>query len=176
MAKVATANVVPPMLAPASGTFQNLPEFGDGLDQNGCEDRYVPSNGEDIPTRPPKPEPTQERLDKLFGKLDLKGIEEWSEYDQNQVCELMKEYQHLFALDDLELGSTSQIKHEIKLSDPKPFKDRYRRIPPQQFGEVRVHLQDMLKVGAIRKSTSPWASRVVLVRKKDGSLRFCIDL
>ena len=114
--------------------------------------------------------------DKLFSKLDLKSISEWSEYDQNQVCELMKEYQHLFALDDLKLGSTSQIKHEIKLSDPKPFKDRYRRIPPQQFEEVRAHLQDMLKVGAIRKTTSPWASPMILVRKKDGSLRFCIDL
>ena len=88
----------------------------------------------------------------------------------------MKEYQHLFALDDLELGSTSQIKHEIKLSNPKPFKDHYRRIPPQQFEEVQAHLQGMLKVGAIRKSTSPWASPVVLVQKKDGSLRFCIDL
>ena len=88
----------------------------------------------------------------------------------------MKEYQHLFVLDDLELGSTSQIRHEIKLSDPKPFKDRYRQIPPQQFEEVQAHLQDMLKVGAIRKSTSPWANPVVLVRKKDGSLRFCIDL
>ena len=164
------------MLAPASGTFQNVPNFGDGLNWNGCKDGYVPSNGGDIPTQPPKPKPTQERFDKLFGKLDLKGIEEWSEYDQNQVCELMKEYQHLFVLDDLELGSTSQIKHEIKLSDPKPFKDRYRQIPPQQFEEVRAHLQDMLKVGAICKSTSPWASPMVLVRKKDGSLRFCIDL
>ena len=174
--KVAAANVVPPMLAPASDTFQDVPEMGDGLDWNGCKDGYVPSNGGAIPVRPPKPEPTQERLDELFSKLDLKGIENWSEYDQNQVCELMKEYQHLFALDDLELGSTSQIKHEIKLSDPKPFKDCYRQIPPQQFKEVRAHLQDMLKVGAICKSTSPWASPVVLRRKKDGSLRFCIDL
>ena len=176
VAKVAAANVIPPMLAPASGTFQNVPNFGDGLDRNGCKDGYIPSNGGDVPAQLPKPEPTWERLDKLFGKLDLKGIEEWSEYDQNQVCELMKEYQHLFALDDLELGSTSQIKHKIKLSDPKPFKDRYRRIPPQQFEEVQAHLQDMLKVGAICKSTSPWASPVVLVWKKDGSLRFCIDL
>ena len=164
------------MLAPASGTFLNVPDFGARLDGNECEHGYVPSNRRDMPAQPPKPEPTQERLDKLFSKLDLKGISEWSEYDQNQVCELMKEYQHLFALDDLELGSTSQIKHEIKLSDPKPFKDRYQRIPPQQFEEVRVHLQDMLKVGAICKSTSPWASPVVLVRKKDGSLRFCINL
>ena len=176
VAKVATTNVIPSMLAPASGMFQDVPEMGDELDRNGCKDRYVPSNGGPFPSNCQSQNLTQERLDKLFGKLDLKGIEDWSEYDQNQVCELMKEYQHLFALDDLELGSTSQIKHEIKLSDPKPFKDHYRQIPWQQFKEVRVHLQDMLKVGVICKSTSPWAIPVVLVRKKDGSLRFCIDL
>ena len=49
VAKVATANVIPPMLAPASGTFQDVPEMGDGLDQNGCEDGYVPFNGGAVP-------------------------------------------------------------------------------------------------------------------------------
>ena len=108
--------------------------------------------------------------------MDVEGITEWSEYEQNQVCELIKEYQHLFGLSDLELGATSQVKHEIKLSDPKPFKDRYWCIPRKQFEEVRAHLQDMLRVVAIHKSTSPWVSPVVLVQKKDGSLWFCIDL
>ena len=88
----------------------------------------------------------------------------------------MVEYQHLFELNDLELGKTSKVKHEVKLSNPMLFKDRYCHIPPHEFDEVRGHLQDILKVGAIRKSVSPWASPVVLVRKKDGSLRFCIDL
>ena len=87
VAKVAAANVIPPMLAPATGMFQNVPDFGDGSDGNGCEDGYVPSNGGYVPTQPLKPEPTQERLDKLFSKLDLKGISEWSECNQNQVCE-----------------------------------------------------------------------------------------
>ena len=136
VAKVATANVISPMLAPASGMFQNVPDVADGLEGNGCEDGYIPSNGGYVPARPPKLESTQERLDELFSKLDLKGISECSEYNQNQACELMKEYQHLFVLDDLKLGSTSQIKHKIKLSDPKPFKDRYHQIPPQQFEEV----------------------------------------
>ena len=45
-----------------------------------------------------------------------------------------------------------------------------------QFQEVKNHLEEMLKVGAIRKSVSPWASPVMLVCKKDGSLHFCIDL
>ena len=45
--------------------------------------------------------------------------------------------QHLFALNDLELGKTSKVKHEIKLSNPVPFKDRYCRISPHEFDEVQ---------------------------------------
>ena len=86
------------------------------------------------------------------------------------------EYGQLFALDDLDLGHTSIVKHKIELDNYRPFKDRYRRIPPHQYEEVRKHLNEMLKIGIIRRSNSPWASAVVLVRKKDGSLRFCIDL
>ena len=112
----------------------------------------------------------------MFEKLDLKGIEEWSETEQAEVHELMTKFQHLFALSDLELGCTSLVKHRINVNNPIPFKERYQRIPPQEFDEVRNHLQEMLKVGAIRKSVSPWASPLVLVRKKDGSFRFCIDL
>ena len=41
---------------------------------------------------------------------------------------------------------------------------------------LKKHLKEMVKIGAVRKSQSPWASAVVLVRKKTGELRFCIDL
>ena len=50
------------------------------------------------------------------------------------------------------------------------------RTPPHQYEEVRKHLDEMLRMGAIRRSNSPWASAVVLICKKDGALRFCIDL
>ena len=56
------------------------------------------------------------------------------------------------------------------------FKERYHRIPPYEYDEVRAHLQGMLDIGAIRKSCSPWASSVPLGRKKDGSLRWVVDL
>ena len=169
---VSAANIVPPMLAPDLSTDRNeLENMLNGVD-SGCVPEYKKSDLQKVE----KPEPTPERLDCLFSRLDLPSIQEWSEDLQQRVHDLIVEYQHLFALHDLELGKTAKVKHEIKLSNPVPFKDRYRRIPPHEFEEVQNHLQDMLKVGAIRKSVSPWASPVVLVRKKDGSLRFCIDL
>ena len=82
-----------------------------------------------------------------------------------------------FALSDLELGCTSKIKHEIKLDNENTIsKICYHHIPPHQFEEVWKHLQDMLDIVAIRSCCSPWKSAIVLVWKKDGSLRFCIDL
>ena len=76
----------------------------------------------------------------------------------------------------MDLGKTDLIQHHIELTNYMPIKDRYHRIPPHQYDEVRKHLREMLEIGAIRKSNSPWASPMVLVCKKDGSLRFCIDL
>ena len=68
-------------------------------------------------------------------------------------------------------------KHVIELKDPDttPFKEWFRRILPPQVDKVREHLKLMLDAGAIWPSNSPWCNAVVLVRKKDGSLRFCID-
>ena len=67
------------------------------------------------------------------------------------------------------------MKHKIELSYDIPFKQRYRRIPPSMFDEVRNHLQQLLSAGIIRRSHSPFASNVVLVKKKTGELRLCID-
>ena len=86
---------------------------------------------------------------RFLKKLDLKGIESWTEQQQQSVRKLLKEYQHLFALNLKELGKTSLVQHEIQLSDKTPFKVRYRRIPPHQYEEVRKHLQEMLDIGAI---------------------------
>ena len=118
----------------------------------------------------------QERLDKLFSKLDLSGCDNLTEEQWRMVQEYIIKHNHIFAADDLELGVIDLVKHVIKLDNYVPFKEWYPWIPPHQYEEVRKHLNEMLEIGAIRKSNSPWASAVVLVRKKDGSLRFCIDL
>ena len=108
--------------------------------------------------------------------LYLQGLKEWPESEQKQARELLLKWEHLFVHSDLHLSKTSLIKHKIELTDQTPFKEHYQHIPPNMYDDVRTHIQEMLDIGAICKLHSPWASTVVLVWKKEDSLRFCIDL
>ena len=118
-----------------------------------------------------------ERQDLLLEKLDLSGLEAWPEDQAGKARSLLKEYHDIFSLEKCDMGHTNATKHKIVLKDPDtpPFKEHFHRIPPPQLDEVRKHLKLMLDAGVIRPSNSPWCNAVVLVRKKDGSLRFCID-
>ena len=118
---------------------------------------------------------SEDNLEKLFFKLYLSGLDDWDQGLQKWAKDLISEFGHLFALNDLNFGKISVVKHISKLTNQIPFKERYRRIPPSQFEEVRKCPKEMLEVGTIR-SNSPWASAMVLVRKKDESLWFYIDL
>ena len=95
---------------------------------------------------------------------------------QQEAQDLIWQYACIFSQNDLDLGKTSIVKHSIKVNDPTPFKEQYRCIPPGMYDEVKVHIQEMLDAGAISPSNSPWASVLVLAHKKDGKLRFGIDL
>ena len=112
----------------------------------------------------------------ILNLIDLSGLENWPENLQHEAKEMLKRNAKVFSKDDMDMGRTNLVKHHIKLTDPVPFKEAYRRIPPQMYEKVKAHIQEMLDLGAIRPSNSPWASAIVLVRKKDGRLRFCIDL
>ena len=112
----------------------------------------------------------------ILNLIDLSGLENWPEKLQHEAKEMLKRNAKVFSKDDMDMGRTNLVKHHIKLTDPVPFKEAYRRIPPQMYDEVKTQLQEMLDLGATRPSNSPWASAIVLVRKKDGRLRFCIDL
>jgi hypothetical protein len=88
---------------------------------------------------------------------------------------LLKKHIDIFSKNDEDIGHYTKIKHEIHLSDNRPFKQKYRRIPPAMVDEVREHIDQLLHAGIIRKSYSQYASNVVLVRKKNGTLRMCVD-
>ena len=89
---------------------------------------------------------------------------------------MLKRNASIFSKHDLDMGKTNLVKHNIVLTDPIPLKEKYRTIPPQLFSEVKAHLKEMWDLGAFKHLSSPWASAIILVRKKDGKLRFCIDL
>ena len=112
----------------------------------------------------------------LLEQLDLTGLEGCSKDLQEEARNMLRRNASIFTKHDLDMGRTNLVKHNIVLTDLIPFKERYRTIPPQLFSEVKAHLKEMFDLGAIRHSSIPWASAIVLVRKKDGKLRFCIHL
>ena len=98
--------------------------------------------------------------------------------DENQralLKELLDKNACVFSQTPLDYGHTTTIQHEIPLVDSRPFRLPYRKIAPSQWQDVRQLLTEMEATGVIRPSKSPYASPVVVVTKKDGSLRLCID-
>ena len=87
---------------------------------------------------------------------------------------LLAEYHDIFSLEPGELGFTDLAKHEIGVVDDEPFKEWFQRIPPPMVGKVQAHMKEMLEVGAICPSQSPWCNAVELVCKKDGGCAFAL--
>ena len=123
----------------------------------------------------PEPMSVVVRQEKLLEQLNLDGLYHWSPGNVAAARELVLAYHDVFALESNELGCTSAIEHEIRIENSEPFKEQFQCIPPPLLEEVQASLWNMLEVGAICPSQSPWCNVVVLVRKKDGTLHFCAD-
>ncbi|KAK3734962.1 hypothetical protein RRG08_038985 [Elysia crispata] len=115
-----------------------------------------------------------ENMNDPVPSLDLSSTAFLS-HDQEQLNNLVKEFVDVMARSEFDLGHYKGVVHTIELEDPKPFKQRYRRIPPHMFEEVRDHLRQLEACGVIRPSKSQYSSPVVCCRKKDGKLRLCVD-
>ena len=81
----------------------------------------------------------------------------------------------MFSLHDGDLGYCDVLKHSIPVSSNKPVYLPHQAIPVQLQSEVRKCLNTWLKRGIIGPSKSPYASLVVIVRKKSGEIRQCVD-
>ena len=95
--------------------------------------------------------------------------------DSDRLYSLLLSNHSVFVLDTNERGETSMVEMEISTGDAAPNKQPARGTPFAVRGEVARQLREMQENGVISPSSSLWTSPVVLVRKEDGSLRFCID-
>ena len=80
-----------------------------------------------------------------------------------------------FSKNDDDLSLTNLAEHKIEMTNSKPIKQPFRRVPLAFVNEEKQAIDKLLKQGVIRPSNSPWASPLCLVRKKDGSVRPCVD-
>ena len=91
-----------------------------------------------------------------------------------QLKALFQEFSDIISQGEDDLGCAPLLQHTIETEGP-PLRQPYSRQNPAVRREEMAQVQQMLSSGVIRPSNSPWASPVVMVKKKDGSLRFCVD-
>ncbi|VDI77847.1 Hypothetical predicted protein [Mytilus galloprovincialis] len=89
--------------------------------------------------------------------------------------DLLIEYSDIFSKSSEDIGLTDLVEHTINTGNHPPVRQRPRRIPLARMKDAEAEIQKMVKQDIIEPSTSPWNSNIVLVKKSDGSWRFCID-
>ena len=93
----------------------------------------------------------------------------------SQLRAIIMENRQAFSLHEWDLGFTDVIRHEIDTGNEAPVRQSLRRQPLTQLPIIDTQVEQMLQQNVIEPSKSEWSSNVVLVRKKDGSTRFCVD-
>jgi hypothetical protein len=94
---------------------------------------------------------------------------------RSQVEALLTRYVDTFSRDEYDVGHTDLVEHYIDTGSHRPIRQQLRRHPIAQLDIIDRQVEDMLEHEFIEPAASPWASNVVLVRKKNGNYRFCVD-
>ncbi|VDI18583.1 Hypothetical predicted protein [Mytilus galloprovincialis] len=101
--------------------------------------------------------------------------ENLNEKECNQLAQLLIKFKDTFSVNDLDIGHYTKIKQRIIRGTPKPAKERMRRTPLGFEVEEEKHFGELLKGKIIQPSSSEWCAAPVLIRKRDGKIRYCID-
>ena len=103
---------------------------------------------------------------------DVKISKDLSKQQENQVKELLEEFKDV--LTDIP-GETNLIEHKINLTSDQPIRTKQYPLPFAMSQTVKEETKKMLEMGIVEPSSSPYLSPVVLVKKSDQTVRFCID-
>lgn len=94
---------------------------------------------------------------------------------KDRLKKQLSERPNVFSTEEWDVGCALNVEHTIRLADDRPFRERSRRLAPADIEDVRKHIQELLEAGIISESRSPYASPIVVVRKKNGTVRMCVD-
>ena len=108
----------------------------------------------------------------LEGAIKLSHL---STNEQQRVYDMLTSVLPVLSTGDNDIGSASVTKHSIRLYDETPIYQRPRRVPGPLADEIERQCQELCALDIIEPSVSPWSSPIVPIRKKDGSIRLCID-
>ena len=104
-----------------------------------------------------------------------KATERKTEEEKRIIRDIVVGFQDVFSTSEMDLGRTHLTVHEIPTGEARPVKQPPRRVPMALLHEEAAAVEDLKKQGVIRESSSPWASPIVLVKKKNGRIRPCVD-
>ena len=107
--------------------------------------------------------------------LFQKSVAGRSETERQAIASLLIRHKDTFSKSEWDIGLTNVAEHSINTGDAQPIKQHPRRVPLAHADDEKRAIEDLLQKGVIRKSTSPWASPIVLVKKKSGAIRPCVD-
>ena len=117
---------------------------------------------------------TEEEAD-FVEKLNELNLNNIDEEQQGKVRMLLWKEREAFALSPDEIGDAKDLEMVLNTVDETPVQRSYVAVPRPLYDEVKAHIQDLLNRGWIKKSKSSWCSPVVIVRKKTGEMRLCVD-
>ena len=124
-----------------------------------------------VESEPDREDKVRELIEDMASRVDPNVPDE----TVKELKALMHEYMPLFSVGDEDIGETDVIMHRIDTTDAEPTRQQLRRQPKPAVEAINELVPQMLKAGLIEPSASPWAANIVLVKKRDGTARVCID-
>jgi predicted aspartyl protease len=133
-------------------------KIGSAVADGQCADRVLSENSRDI-------------IENMIMCVDS----DVSEANRAKLRDILYEFADAFSFQEEDIGHATAVKHSIDTGDARPVRQRLRRQPPEHQAAIDNSVSSMLKRGIIEPAQSPWAANLVMVRKKSGDYRACVD-
>ena len=144
---------------------------GDPTDQEFDSHRNIPINCSGVSEKPSNCNNDAEHVQCVIDNLPSHLRPE----EHIAAEQFIRHHADVFSRSEFDLGRVNLVKHTIDTEGHRPFKQQLRRHPMAHLEVIDDHVNKMAAHGIVEPTSSPWASNVVLVRKSNGELRFCVD-